>query len=67
MNEDKLSHNERLRLECIAQAVAFLQMKPHMISKNIVEVARVFEEYLRERTITPQQLGEVLKSDSSSE
>lgn len=45
MVEDKLSRDERLRLECVAQAVAYSQMK-QVIPRDIVSAAKEFEEYI---------------------
>lgn len=43
--EDKLEHNERLRLECLAQAIA---MGRHTASRDeIINTAADFEEYVK--------------------
>lgn len=47
MIEDKLNHDERVRLECIAQAVA--SSASSMIGKSpqdIIEAAEVFEAFV---------------------
>lgn len=46
MVEDKLTHDERLRLECIAQAVA---SRPNAAASTIVSSAKEFEKYIREQ------------------
>lgn len=45
MIEDKLNHQERIRLECIAQAVAHNAMR-HQSAEVIVQTAKTFEEYV---------------------
>lgn len=47
MIEDKLDHDERLRLECVAQAVASTAMS-RPSAETIVETAKRFETYIRE-------------------
>lgn len=47
MNEDKLTHDERLRLECLAQAVALYATKPQVHAEQVVYHAEVFESYVR--------------------
>jgi hypothetical protein len=44
--EEVLTHDERLRLECIAQAVAFNTMK-NISPETIVTQARRFEIFIR--------------------
>lgn len=46
MTEDKLTHDERLRLESLAQATALHAMKPTPSPEKIVSDARVFEQYV---------------------
>lgn len=46
MIEDKLTHDERLRLECVAQSVANNAMQRASVEK-IVSDARAFEEFIR--------------------
>jgi hypothetical protein len=46
MIEDKLTHDERLRLECIAQANA--QMGPPQSAEHIIDKASKFEKYVRD-------------------
>lgn len=47
MHEDKLSHGERIRLECIAQAINSLGPGfGAQDSNKVVEVALKFEEYV---------------------
>lgn len=45
MIEDKLEHDERLRLECLAQAVA---MQRHSSPSIIIACAAEFEKFVRE-------------------
>lgn len=47
MIEDKLTHDERLRLECVAQAIAAGAMASTP-AELIVARAVVFEQYVRE-------------------
>lgn len=48
MVEDKLSHDERLRLECLAQANAFYATRPGISTHgNVVATAEAFEEYVK--------------------
>ena len=46
MTEDLLSHDERLHLECVAQAVALHAMKPTPSAEHIVCMARKLEAYI---------------------
>ena len=48
MIEDKLSRDERLRLECLAQAIAKHQMKPPVTAGVIIRDAQQFEVYVRD-------------------
>lgn len=45
--EDKLSHDERLRLECLAQAVALHTMGPKPSPEVIVTEAERFAAFIR--------------------
>ncbi len=45
MIEDKLTHDERLRLECIAQANP--QMGPPQSAEQIIEKAKRLEQYVK--------------------
>lgn len=51
MLEDQLTHDERLRLECLAQAIA---STGSIVTRNdimiVINRARVFEEFVREST-----------------
>lgn len=50
MLEDKLSHDERLRLECVAQAVNFkgvMQTAGIGGGKTVIELAKDFEKYVK--------------------
>lgn len=47
MMEDKLNHEERLRLECIAQAVAAEHAMVGRGSQGIIARAAEFEKYVR--------------------
>lgn len=48
MIEDKLTHDERIRLECVAQAVAYTQSQiGDTTSKGVVLIAAVFEFYVK--------------------
>lgn len=50
MTEDRLNHDERLRLEALAQAVAFSASHPTRdptTPEKVVETARVFETMIR--------------------
>lgn len=44
MIEDKLTHDERLRLECLAQASAF---SPSQSAEQIIEKATRYERFVR--------------------
>lgn len=46
MIEDKLTHDERLRLECLAQAVAKNAMK-NTSDEQIVETAARYEAFVK--------------------
>lgn len=48
MHEDKLTHDERLRLECIAQAVqTLIVVRPAgSLGQSVIEIARQYEGYL---------------------
>lgn len=46
MHEDKLEHDERLKLECIAQAVANNAMQRPSAEK-IISDAKIFEKYIK--------------------
>lgn len=46
MIEDKLTHDERLRLECIAQSIAFHTMKNNS-TEIIIETASRFEKFIK--------------------
>ncbi len=46
MIEDKLSHDERLKLECIAQANILLHGK-YVSAEQIVDTAARFERYVK--------------------
>lgn len=48
MIEDKLSHAERLRLECLAQAVQHSQVPGSADAYEIVSRARIFESFVRD-------------------
>lgn len=45
MIEDKLTHDERLRLECVSQATP--TMGPPQSAEQIIEKASRLEEYIR--------------------
>jgi hypothetical protein len=50
MIEDKLTHDERLRLECIAQAVALNSTRSMNAGRpvdGVVKDAQAIEEYVR--------------------
>ena len=50
MVEDKLSHDERLKLECLAQSIAFNAYVhgPHPANPaKIIYAAEVFEKYVK--------------------
>lgn len=53
MNEDKLTHDERLRLECVAQAViavtatATVTRDTSPVAARVVVTARLLEDYIR--------------------
>lgn len=47
MQEDKLTHGERLRLECLAQAVALYSMRPSPSIDIIIKSAKEFEGFLK--------------------
>lgn len=49
MIEDKLTHDERLRLECVAQSVAASAMS-RPSAEQIVETAMRIETYIKEGT-----------------
>lgn len=46
MPEDKLTHDERLRLECLAQAVGLHAIGPKPSPEVIVTEAKAFEKYV---------------------
>lgn len=50
MEEDKLTHDERLRLECLAQANvtlgATVGKSPHFA--NVTDYAKAYETYIKE-------------------
>lgn len=50
MIEDKLTHDERLRLECVAQAVAYSSTTQVRASgeASIVSIAKTFEAYVKD-------------------
>lgn len=51
MTEDKLTHDERLRLECLAQATALFTMSGNKPSPEILtKTAEAFEVYVRGAT-----------------
>lgn len=47
MIEDKLSHDERLRLECVAQAIAF-GMRNSSSVEGVIHTAARFEKFVKE-------------------
>lgn len=47
MIEDKLDRNERIRLEALNQAVIHMMHQPIRSAPSTIEVARVFEEYIK--------------------
>lgn len=47
MIEDKLTHDERLRLECVAQAVQMNAMRGLASAEGVVDAAKTFEAYVR--------------------
>ena len=48
MIEDKLDHDERLRLECLAQAINSTHMNPLSVpAEKIIERAKQFEEFVK--------------------
>lgn len=47
MIEDKLTHDERLRLECLAQTVALHTMKPTPSAEGIISTAQKFESFVK--------------------
>lgn len=54
MIEDRLSHDERLRLECVAQANMSVAAKMESMSAaELVVIASVFEDYVREGLSDP--------------
>lgn len=47
MIEDKLTHDERLRLECLAQAIAFKGASDLLVpTERVLVAAKNFEEYV---------------------
>jgi hypothetical protein len=48
MQEDKLKSMERLRLECLAQALNYsgIHHAPERSTSNVIKVAKKFEHYL---------------------
>ena len=46
MPEDKLTHDERLRLECVAQAVALHAMGPKPSAETLITFAKRFESWI---------------------
>jgi hypothetical protein len=53
MPEDRLTHDERLRLECIAQAIALHGIGTYGPT-NIVHTADIFAQYVRDGAEDPQ-------------
>lgn len=48
MIEDKLTHDERVRLECVAQAVAMnATILGPCTSTQVIDAARQFERYVK--------------------
>lgn len=47
MIEDKLEHDERLRLECVAQSVAFNTMSRPSVEK-VLSDAKKLESYIKD-------------------
>lgn len=47
-NNDQLTRAERIRLEALAQANAYFTMKPAVPATAVIEVAKIFEEFLYE-------------------
>lgn len=50
--EDKLSHDERLRLEALAQAIQSGMMGHNDRADTIVQRANIFEAYIRNGVAT---------------
>lgn len=48
MIEDKLTHDERLRLECIAQAVQTTAARANHSAEQVLAYAMRFEAYIRD-------------------
>lgn len=46
MIEDKLTHGERLRLECVAQAVAFYAGTDEPFNPVVLDAAGLIEAYV---------------------
>lgn len=47
MYPDQLTRNERIRLEALAQANAYSQMK-HFTPQEVLDAARIFEVFIRQ-------------------
>ena len=47
MHEDKLTHDERLRLECLAQAIANHAMLNSPSPSQLVREAQEYERYIK--------------------
>jgi hypothetical protein len=50
MTEDKLTPEQRLKLEALSQAVAFCVRYSHTDSKGVIAVAKNFYQWLKEET-----------------
>ena len=47
MHEDKLTHDERLRLECLAQANASAMSGRPQSFRDVIERAKAYEAFVR--------------------
>lgn len=47
MIEDKLRHDERLRLECLAQSVARNMGRPSASDEQVIQTASAFESFVK--------------------
>lgn len=54
---DVLTHDERLRLESLAQAVAHHAMSPSRQPDQVVNTAKHFEQYIKEHAQVADERG----------
>lgn len=50
MIEDKLDQDQRIRLECLAQANIAAGLMPDKTATSVINVAKKFEKFIKEGT-----------------